>query len=90
MFVDKANELLPKLRGEAMTLAEQFEQAGHERGLQQGLEQGQKKGLTCAKLEIAGNMLADGMAIDKIAEFTGLMRKEIAKLKAIKNQEIIH
>ncbi|MCE3238526.1 MAG: putative transposase, partial [Gammaproteobacteria bacterium] len=41
-FIEKVNRYLTgKLRGEVMTLAQQFEQRGVQQGMQQGMQQGE-------------------------------------------------
>ena len=47
---------------------------------QRGLKRGREEGLAEGRLEIARNMKAKGLAIDLIAECSGLSPEEIAKL----------
>ncbi|MCC2666292.1 MAG: transposase [Gammaproteobacteria bacterium] len=46
VFIEKVNRYLTgKLRGEVMTLAQQFEQRGVQQGMQQGIQQGMQQGM---------------------------------------------
>lgn len=46
LFLEKSNQYLAtELRGEVMTLAQQFEQVGVVKGMEQGLQQGMKQGM---------------------------------------------
>jgi predicted transposase/invertase (TIGR01784 family) len=51
-----------------------------EQGLEQGIQQGKQEGTAQAKREDARNMKNDGLAVSKIAEYTGLSGEEIAQL----------
>ncbi len=70
------------------TLIENAEQRGIEQGLEQGLEQGIEQGIKQGysngsyekSLEVAKNMLKDGLDIDKIIMYTGLSKEEIQNL----------
>ncbi len=75
IFVEKAQQhLLGKLRGEAMTLAQLFEQKGEKRG--------EKRAEKRAEKNVAANLLAKGFDIKLIAEVTNLSLDEINKLQA--------
>ena len=50
---------------------------GHEAGFREGMEKGTQKG----KLEDALEMLKDGVAVEKIAKYTGLSPDMITALK---------
>ena len=50
---------------------------GKAEGLEQGLEQGEHK----KQLEIARNMLKKGLALDLIAEITGLSKAALEELE---------
>jgi predicted transposase/invertase (TIGR01784 family) len=55
--------------------------AGREMGLKEGHAEGHAQGLQeGAKREAACSMKNDGLAVSKIAEYTGLSEKEIAQL----------
>ncbi len=76
IFTEKANEYLTsKLRGESMTLAQLFEKAGFEKGLEQGKTLAQQE-----KAIIAKKLLADGMPLQKIAQLVDLSPEKISTL----------
>ncbi len=64
-------------REEASKLA--FAQ-GVERGIEQGIERGLADGLHQKALEAAGNLKRLGIAIDVIAQATGLSAEDVAML----------
>lgn len=53
---------------------------GLAQGLEQGIEQGIEEGIEQTKLDIACNMLKDGLDIDFIAKYTGLDKSTIQKM----------
>ncbi len=79
---------VPEHEGTIMTIAEQLQRQGEERGLQQGLLQGERRGLQRGRQEgelwerqnIAQKMLASGMDIKTICELTELTESELVKL----------
>ena len=50
-------------------------------GKQEGLAEGMEKGMNQKALDIARNMLADGVDINLIMKYSGLTQKQIDKLK---------
>ena len=54
---------------------------GMEKGMEKGLEKGLQKGTQKGKLEDALEMLKDGVAVEKIAKYTGLSPDMITALK---------
>ena len=54
---------------------------GMEKGMEKGLEKGMKKGMNQKALDIARNMLADGVDIYLIMKYSGLTQEQIEKLK---------
>jgi len=54
---------------------------GHETGFREGMEKGLQKGTQKGKLETALEMLKDGVAVEKIAKYTGLSPDMITALK---------
>ena len=54
---------------------------GMEKGMELGMEKGMKKGMNQKALDIARNMLADGVDINLIMKFSGLTQEQIEKLK---------
>ncbi len=79
-----------------MTIAEQLESRGYEKGIhagleqgiEQGLEQGMQKGKTegkaegeyAARLSVARNMLSSHFDHDTIKKITGLSSSDLSKL----------
>ena len=54
---------------------------GMEKGMKEGLEKGRAEGMNQRSLDIARNMLADGVDINLIMKYSGLTQKQIEKLK---------
>ena len=61
-------------------LAEGMEK-GIEKGMELGMEKGMAKGMNQKALDIARNMLADGVDINLIMKYSGLTQEQIEKLK---------
>jgi predicted transposase/invertase (TIGR01784 family) len=53
---------------------------GREEGIAEGMEKGMEKGMETRNMEIAKNMLSDGMSPEMVAKYTGLSLKELKKL----------
>ena len=54
---------------------------GMAKGKQEGLAEGMEKGMNQRSLEIARNMLADGVDLNLIMKYSGLTQEQIEKLK---------
>ena len=54
---------------------------GLEKGMKEGLEKGRAEGMNQRSLDIARNMLADGVDINLIMKYSGLTQEQIEKLK---------
>ena len=54
---------------------------GMEKGMKEGLEKGRAEGMKQRSLDIARNMLADGVDINLIMKYSGLTQEQIEKLK---------
>ncbi len=54
---------------------------GMEKGMELGMKKGMKKGMNQKALDIARNMLADGVDINLIMKYSGLTQEQIEKLK---------
>ena len=54
---------------------------GMEKGMELGMEKGMKKGMNQKALDIARNMLADGVDINLIMKYSGLTQEQIEKIK---------
>ena len=61
-------------------LIEQSKEEGIIQGKKVGLIEGEKKGKQAGILDIAKNMLAEGMSVDLIAKLTKLSKKQINRL----------
>ena len=59
------------------TAKEEAERIGLEKGLAEGRAEGRAAGRAEAQLEMARKMLAAGMPVEQIAEFTGLSVEEL-------------
>ncbi|MCF6807241.1 Rpn family recombination-promoting nuclease/putative transposase [Thiotrichales bacterium 19S9-12] len=73
VFYDKIIDKQPKLEGIVMTVAEQWEQ--------QGVEKGIEKGKISEKRETAKSMIVDGLSVEKVVKYTRLSREVVEKLK---------
>ena len=56
-------------------------QEGLAEGMEKGMELGMEKGMNQKALDIARNMLADGVDINLIMKYSGLTQEQIEKLK---------
>ena len=54
---------------------------GMAKGKQEGLAEGMEKGINQRSLDIARNMLADGVDLNLIMKYSGLTQEQIEKLK---------
>ncbi|MBC6509570.1 Rpn family recombination-promoting nuclease/putative transposase, partial [Citrobacter freundii] len=80
---------LPQHEDELMTIAQQLEQIGIEKGLQQGLQQGIQlgeqrgieKGRNEGKLEVARTMLQNGIDRNTVMKMTGLTEDDLAQIR---------
>ena len=54
---------------------------GMEKGMELGIEKGMAKGMNQKALDIARNMLADGVDINLIMKYSGLTQEQIENLK---------
>ena len=54
---------------------------GMEKGMELGMKKGMKKGMNQKALDIARNMLADGVDINLIMKYSGLTQEQIENLK---------
>ena len=54
---------------------------GKEIGMKEGMEKGRAEGMNQRSLDIARNMLADGVDINLIMKYSGLTQEQIEKLK---------
>ena len=89
-FYDKIINKKPNLKGDVMTVAEQWKQQGHQEGLQQGMQQGMQQGALEKARETALNLSRMGLDDDKIVEATGLEKSVIAELKKVSSKATQH
>lgn len=64
-----------------MTIAEQLEQKGLQKGRMEGMQLGEAKGRQEAVLEMARNMLAKGIDADTILSVTGLTAADLEQVR---------
>ncbi|KAB7685428.1 Rpn family recombination-promoting nuclease/putative transposase [Plesiomonas shigelloides] len=64
-----------------MTIAEQLEQKGLQKGRMEGMQLGEAKGRQKAVREMARNMLAKGIDIETISSITGMTTDELAIIR---------
>ena len=69
-----------KQEGKQEGLAEGMEK-GMEKGIEIGKAEGMEKGMNQKALDIARNMLADGVDVNLIMKYSGLTQEQIEKLK---------
>ena len=72
---------MPQHEDELMTLAQQLEQIGLKKGLEQGLEQGRQLGEREASLNIARNLLKNGMDVPSVMKVTGLSEEDLQQIR---------
>lgn len=77
-------ERLPQHEDEPMTIAQQFEQIGVEKGIklgeQRGIEKGRSEGERQAILKIARTMLQNGIDRNTVVKMTGLTADDLAQI----------
>ena len=79
----KFNEGLEEGESKGKGKAEGLEEGESKgKGKAEGLEEGEAKGKASKSIEIARNMLSNGLDSDTIARCTGLSKSEIEKIKS--------
>jgi predicted transposase/invertase (TIGR01784 family) len=76
-FVRKLAQRVPQHEDELMTIAQQLEQKGIEKGIQLGEQRGIEKG----KLDVAQTMLENGLDHSTIIKLTGLTAEHLAQIR---------
>lgn len=66
---------------ELMTIAQQLEQIGIEKGLQLGEQRGIEKGRNEGKLEVVRTMLQNGIDRSTVMKMTGLTEDDLAQIR---------
>jgi predicted transposase/invertase (TIGR01784 family) len=80
-FVRELALRVPQHEDELMTIAQQLEQKGIEKGIQLGEQRGIEKGEREASLKIARAMLANGLDRDSVMKMTGLTADDLAQIR---------
>ncbi|CAI0959978.1 MULTISPECIES: Rpn family recombination-promoting nuclease/putative transposase [Serratia] len=96
-FVRELALRVPQHEDELMTIAQQLEQKGIEKGIEQGIEMGIEKGIPLGeqrgiekgrqegvlegKLTVARAMLANGIDHDSVMKMTGLTAEDLAQIR---------
>ncbi|ELJ4826435.1 Rpn family recombination-promoting nuclease/putative transposase [Salmonella enterica] len=84
-FMRALAQRLPQHEDELMTIAQQLEQIGIEKGLKQGIQLGEERGIEKGrnegKLEVARSLLKMGMPHASVLEATGLTEDDLAQLR---------
>ena len=83
-LIEQNLDLSEDIRGEAMTIAEAFEQRGEKRGEQRGEKKSEKRGEKKSERKLVLNMLKNGMTVKQIAKFTEL---DLSFIKQVKEQQ---
>ncbi|WP_411749821.1 Rpn family recombination-promoting nuclease/putative transposase, partial [Serratia marcescens] len=92
-FVRELALRVPQHEEELMTIAQQLEQKGIEKGIEQGIQKGIEQGIQLgeqrgiekgereASLKIARTMLANGLDRDAVMKMTGLTADDLAQIR---------
>ncbi|MDR2092711.1 MAG: ISNCY family transposase, partial [Azoarcus sp.] len=80
-FIEQLARRLPDYEEKTMTIAEELERIGLEKGRLEGRSEGLEKGRRSASLEIARAMLACGVDIEIVLKTTGLSREDLAQMR---------
>jgi recombination-promoting nuclease RpnB len=88
-FVRELAQRVPQHGDALMTIAQQLEQKGIEKGIQlgeqrgieKGLQLGEERGIEKGKLEVARTMLQNGLDRDTVMKMTGLSADDLAQIR---------
>ncbi|EAC1404074.1 putative transposase [Escherichia coli] len=80
-FMRALAERLPQHEDELMTIAQQLEQIGIEKGIRQGILLGEQRGIEKGKLEVARTMLQNGLDRNTVMKMTGLTEDDLAQIR---------
>lgn len=80
-FLRELAEQSPQHEDVLMTIAQQLEQRGLEKGRQEGLDKGRQEGEKEAVLKIARSMLDDGYDHETVKKITGLTLEELMQVR---------
>ena len=64
-----------------MTIAQQLEQKGIEKGRLEGIQIGEEKGRNEGKLEVARTMLQNGLDRNTVMKMTGLTAEDLDQIR---------
>lgn len=64
-----------------MTIAQQLEQKGIEKGRMEGIQIGEEKGRLEGKLEVARTMLQNGLDRSTVMKMTGLAAEDLDQIR---------
>lgn len=84
-FVRELAQRVPQHGDALMTIAQQLEQKGIEKGRMEGrtegIQLGEQRGIEKGKLEVARSLLKMGMPIESVQEATGLSEDDLAQIR---------
>ena len=84
-FVRELAQRVPQHGDALMTIAQQLEKKGIEKGIllgkQEGIEEGKLAGKQEGKLEVARTLLAMGMSKETVQKATGLSEQDLEQIK---------
>jgi predicted transposase/invertase (TIGR01784 family) len=84
-FVRELAQRVPQHGDALMTIAQQLEQKGIEKGIQQGIQLGEQRGIVKgereATLKIARTMLQNGIDRNTVMKMTGLTEDDLAQIQ---------
>ncbi|MDL4916249.1 MAG: Rpn family recombination-promoting nuclease/putative transposase, partial [Enterobacterales bacterium endosymbiont of Blomia tropicalis] len=84
-FVRELAQRVPQHGDALMTIAQQLEQKGIEKGRAEGLQLGEQRGIAKgerdATLKIARSMLQNGIDRNTVMKMTGLMEDDLAQIR---------
>ncbi|HGJ5879445.1 MAG TPA: ISNCY family transposase, partial [Arsenophonus nasoniae] len=80
-FITEIAKQSEKHEGALMTIAQQIEEIGIKKGIQQGKIEGIQEGMKKAKMELAIEMLNNGMDKESIKKLTKLSDEELNSLR---------
>lgn len=75
------HERVPQHEDALMTIAQQLEQKGIEKGRIEGIQIGEEKGRHEGKLEVARTMLQSGLDRGTVMKMTGLTADEVEQIR---------
>ncbi|EDT7403112.1 Rpn family recombination-promoting nuclease/putative transposase, partial [Salmonella enterica subsp. enterica] len=80
-FVRELAQRVPQHGDTLMTIAQQLEQKGIEKGRAEGLQLGEQRGIEKGKLEVARTMLQNGIDRNTVMKMTGLTEDNLAQIR---------